>query len=66
MLVAAQYKKHARPDNLSDTIIGDQLGCQGRFISGQRASEAVKGAAQGFACGVTLSAIFSHFVLYAA
>jgi hypothetical protein len=29
---AAQYEKHARPDNLLDTLIGDKLGCQGRFI----------------------------------
>ena len=64
--VAAQYEKHARPDNLFDTLIGDKLGCQGRFISGRRASEAMRGGAQGLACVVTLSAIFSHFVLYAA
>jgi hypothetical protein len=38
---AAQYEKYARPDNLQDTLIGDKLGCQGRFISGRRTSETV-------------------------
>lgn len=38
---AAQYEKHARPDNLLDTLIGDKLGCQGRFISGRRTSDPV-------------------------
>ncbi len=38
---AAQYEKHARPDNLLDTLIGDKLGCQGRFISGRRTSDTV-------------------------
>ena len=60
--VAAQYEKHARPDNLLDTLIGHKLGCQGSFISGWRVSKTMKVAAQRFA----RSAILSHFVLYAA
>ena len=63
---AAQYEKHAKPDNFLDTLIGDKLGCQGRFISGRRASETMRGAAQRFVCGAARSAMFSQFVLYAA
>jgi hypothetical protein len=63
---AAQYEKHARPDNLLDTLIGDKLGCQGRFISGRRTLETMRGAAQRFAYGVIRSAMFSYFALYAA
>ena len=63
---AAQYEKHARPDNLLDTLIGDKLGCQGRFISGRHTSETVRGAAQRFACGVIRRAMFPYFALYAA
>jgi hypothetical protein len=63
---AAQYENHARPDNHLDTLIGDKLGCQGRFISGRRTLETMRGAAQRFACGVIRSARFSHFALYAA
>jgi hypothetical protein len=62
----AQYEKHARSDNFLDTLIGDKLGCQGRFISGRRASETMRSAAQRFACGAARSAMLSHFVLYAA
>ena len=63
---AAQYEKHARPDNLLDTLIGDKLGCQGRFIPGRRTSETMRDAAQRFACGVIRSAMFSYLALFAA
>ena len=65
-LAAAQSEKHARPGNLLDTLIGDKLGCQGRFISGRRTLAAMRGSAQCFACGATRNAMFSHFVWYAA
>lgn len=65
-LAAAQYEKHARPGNLLDTLIGEELGCQGRRISGRRTLKTIRGAAQRFACGGTRSAMFSHFVWYTA